>query len=765
MKQIASIIAVMQVFFLQAQNFENNWTGYFSYASLKSISQGNDKIYAAAENSIFIYDLSTQETETISTINGLSGKEITTAYYSENYGLYVVGYKNGLIEIVIDGDENILKVVDIREKLTIPPDSKQINHFYEYNDKLYISTGYGISVYNMGTLEFGDTYYIGDLGGQIAVTQTTVFGDLIYASTSNNGIKSALVNDENIIDYQEWTTSSLGGYKGIQTLGTELYVLNNTNILFKQDSDLGFIEIDSFSSSVIDFGVQSNILTITTENSIQAFEEGYNLLAEVNNLMGYDYTLQSGFYFNNIFYLGTSTLGMLVVPESPQEALQVLPAGPLYNQPFSIDASPGQLWVSYGDVDLTFNPFPLTRKGISNFKNEAWKNIKYDSLIDQLGVNDVNDLVYVKINPENPFVSYMSSYQKGLLKLNGQEPSILYNETNSPMDIALENEDEGIRVYGADFDREQNLWFVQSKIDNGLLKLTPDGQFQTIDISNIIDAESELALSKVAVSRTGYVFFGAVENGLIGYNPTTNQFNKIGEGLGSGNLPTTDIKALVFDNQNRLWIGTRKGLRVLYSVGSFFESGAETDAQPIIILEDGVPQELLFLQSITDIEVDGSNNKWISTATSGVFYLSSNGQETLFRFTSDNSPLPSDNVLDIAIDDSSGKVYFATNDGLVAFNGTSTAARDDLENVYAFPNPVRPNFTGNVTIKGLTAKANVKITDITGNLVFETTSEGGSVQWDTTAFGKYKVASGVYLILITSDDNLQTKVAKIMIIR
>jgi len=765
MKQIASIIAVMQVFFLQAQNFENNWTGYFSYASLKSISQGNDKIYAAAENSIFIYDLSTQETETISTINGLSGKEITTAYYSENYGLYVVGYKNGLIEIVIDGDENILKVVDIREKLTIPPDSKQINHFYEYNDKLYISTGYGISVYNMGALEFGDTYYIGDLGGQIAVTQTTVFGDLIYASTSNNGIKSALVNDENIIDYQEWTTSSLGGYKGIQTLGTELYVLNNTNILFKQDSDLGFIEIDSFSSSVIDFGVQSNILTITTENTVQAFEEGYNLLAEVNNLMGYDYTLQSGFYFNNIFYLGTSTLGMLVVPESPQEALQVLPAGPLYNQPFSIDASPVQLLVSYGDVDLTFNPFPLTRKGISNFKNEAWKNIKYDSLIDQLGVNDVNDLVYVKINPENPFVSYMSSYQKGLLKLNGQEPSILYNETNSPMDIALENEDEGIRVYGADFDREQNLWFVQSKIDNGLLKLTPDGQFQTIDISNIIDAESELALSKVAVSRTGYVFFGAVENGLIGYNPTTNQFNKIGEGLGSGNLPTTDIKALVFDNQNRLWIGTRKGLRVLYSVGSFFESGAETDAQPIIILEDGVPQELLFLQSITDIEVDGSNNKWISTATSGVFYLSSNGQETMFRFTSDNSPLPSDNVLDIAIDDSSGKVYFATNDGLVAFSGTSTAARDDLENVYAFPNPVRPNFTGNVTIKGLTAKANVKITDITGNLVFETTSEGGSVQWDTTAFGKYKVASGVYLILITSDDNLQTKVAKIMIIR
>jgi hypothetical protein len=765
MKQIVSIVLLTQVFFLQAQNFENNWSGYFSYVSIKSISQGNDKIYAAAENAIFTYDLSTQEIETVSTINGLSGKEITTAYYSENFGLYIIGYKNGLIEIVVDGDDNILKVVDILDKLTIPPDSKQINHFYEYNGKLYISSGYGISVYDLDALEFGDTYYIGSLGSQISVTQTTVFEDFIYASTSGNGIRSALVNDANIIDYQQWTTSSLGGYKGIQTLGGELYALNNTNTLFKQDSDLGFIEIDSFSSSVIDFGVQSNMLTITTENTIQAFEEGYNLLAEVNNLMGYDYTLQSGFYFNNIFYLGTSSLGMLVVPESPQEALQVLPAGPLYNQPFSIDASPGQLWVSYGDVDLTFNPFPLTRKGISNFKNEAWKNIKYDSLIDQLGVNDANDLVHVKINQNNPFVTYMSSYQKGLIKLNGQDPFILYNETNSPMDIPNGNEALGIRVFGSDFDRDQNLWLVQSRIDDGLLKLTPDGQFQTIDISNIIDAETELALSKLAVSRTGYVFFGAVDSGLIGYNPTTNQFNKIGEGLGTGNLPTTDIKALTFDNQNRLWIGTRKGLRVLYSIGSFFEDGAETDAQPIIILEDDVPQELLFLQSITDIEVDGSNNKWISTATSGVFYLSSNGQETLLRFTSDNSPLPSDNVLDIAIDDSSGKVYFATNDGLVAYNGTSTAPKDDLENVYAFPNPVRPNFLGNVTIDGLMAKANIKITDITGNLVFETTSEGGSIQWDTTAFGKYKVASGVYLILVTSDDNLLTKVAKIMIIR
>ena len=140
MKQLVSVVLLLQIFFLQAQNFENSWTGYFSYVSVKSISQGNDKIYAAAENAIFTYDLSTQEIATISTINGLSGKTITTAHYSNVYGLYIIGYENGLIEIAIDGEDNILKVVDILDKPTIPPNNKKINHFNEYNGSLYIST-------------------------------------------------------------------------------------------------------------------------------------------------------------------------------------------------------------------------------------------------------------------------------------------------------------------------------------------------------------------------------------------------------------------------------------------------------------------------------------------------------------------------------------------------------------------------------------------------------------------------------------------------
>jgi len=765
MRQLIAVFFFLQFFFLQAQDFEASWTGYFSYVSIKSISEGNNKIYAAAENAIFTYDLSTQEVSTISTINGLSGKSISTAYYSETYGVYIIGYENGLIEIIKDDEEEILKVVDIVEKQTIPPNIKNINHFYEYNGNLYISTGYGISVYNLNTLEFGDTYFIGDQGSQINVAQTTVLDEYIYAASSADGIKKALVEDDNIIDYQQWSTIATGGYKGIQTLGNETIIAGNDNKISSYSSSNGFIFIETIPSSILDFNTKDNVLTITTTNEISSYNLGYTIIASVSSLPDLEYGLQSGYSFDNSFYLGTIEDGMIVVPFGSNQGQQILPTGPLFNQPFAIAASPNQLWVVFGGFDVFFNPFPLTRRGISNLRNEQWTNIDYEELTETLGVTDVNDLSYVIINPENTNEVYMSSYQKGLLKINNKTPSILFDETNSPMDIPNGNVDLGIRLFGSDFDRDGNLWFVQSKTNEGLIKLSPEGQFQTIDISSIINAESELALSKVATTREGYVFFGAAENGVVGYDPNSNEFNKIGEGIESGNLPSINVRALAVDNRNQLWIGTLRGLRVLYSVGSFFEEGADTDASAIIIVQDGVAQELLFEQSITDIEVDGSNNKWISTATSGVFYFSSNGQETLLHFTADNSPLPSDNVQDIEIDSSTGTVYFSTDNGLVAFKGTSTAPQEDLENVYAYPNPVRPEFFGNVTIEGLTAKANVKITDITGNLVFETTSEGGSVQWDTTAFGKYRVASGVYLVLITSDDNLLTKVAKIMIIR
>lgn len=760
------IIALLLIFpFLAStQNFEDRWTGYFSYVSVKDISQGDNKIFVGAENAVYSYDLSTQQIKTLSTVNGLSGEFITTVHYSEAFKLLVIGYENGLIEIVKDGEENILKVVDILEKQTIPPDRKRINNFNEYNNNLYISTKYGISVFNLSALEFGDTYFIGDGGSQINIVQTTVQEPYILAASDANGMRRALVADDNLIDYQNWTTIMGGGYRAMEKLGNELYASNGSNSILRFTPQGNTTVVQTFNSVVQKFRLADDLLTITTKNSIHAYSEGFVQESSVANVQGFQLDLQSGYGFGNNFYLGTKEDGLLIVPFGSTQPTQILPNGPIRNNPFALDASPGQLWVSFGEVDRDFNPYPLSRYGVSHLKDTLWNNIQYEDLNAAVG-GEPTDLVKVVINPANQNEVFMSSFEKGLLKIIEDTPTILYDETNSSLDKAIIGTiDAGIRLYGSSFDSQGNLWFVQSKIAEGLIKLTPSGQFQKIDISDILpNFAAEIALTELAISNDGSVFFGAYKNGLIGYNPRTDSFNKIGEE--PGNLPSTVIKTLAFDAQNRLWIGTLKGLRVLYSPGSFFDQGQTPEAQAIIILENGVAQELLFEQSITDIQVDGSNNKWIATATAGVFYLSPNGQETLLRFTKDNSPLPTNNVQDIAIDPFTGVVYFATTQGLVAYKGTATAPSDNLENLHAFPNPVRPGFHGNVTIDGLTARANVKITDINGSLVFEETSEGGSVLWDTTAFGKYKVRSGVYLVLVTTDDSVETKVSKIMIIR
>lgn len=760
MKQFLFTIFCIVSVSATSQNFEDSWIGYFSYVSVTGIVQGNDKIYAAAENAVFSYDLSTQEIETLSTINGLSGETISSIHYSEAFNLLAIGYQNGLIEIVVTGEEEILTVVDILDKPTIPPDQKRINHFNEYDGNLYIATDFGISVYNLSLLEFGDSFFIGDLGNRLKITQTTVLEPYIYAATVGGGVRIAMVEDENIIDYEQWTTISTGSYNGIQVLENEIYATSTSRVIYRFDSNGIAATLGTFPEAIRSFTVTEDVLTITGPTIARSFSSGFTQIAEISSLTDLEYQLQYGITYQDHFYLGTTALGMLKVPFQSTVAEVIIPEGPIRNDPFAIDASPGQLWVVYGDVTRDFNPFPVSRRGVSNLKEGMWTNIRYEELF------EATDLVDVVINPTNPDEVFMTSFQKGLLKIVEQTPTILYNETNTGvLDIPGGNPDVGIRLYGADFDQQGNLWVVQSRTNDGLIKLTPGGQFTEVDISSIVIGEEELALTDVQVSREGFVFFGAVRNGLVGYNPSSGQFHILRDEIGDGNLPTNNVRALEFDNNNRLWIGTLSGLRVLFNVGGFFEENANTESQAIIFLDDGVPQELLFQQSITAIEADGSNNKWLATADSGVFYVSPNGQETLLQFNTDNSPLPSNNVTSVAIDPVLGTVYFATIQGLVAYKGTSTAPQETLENVYAFPNPVRPGFAGNVTIDGLTAKANIKITDIEGNLVFETTSVGGSVLWDTTAFGRYKVASGVYLVLITTEDAIETKVSKIMIIR
>lgn len=746
---------ILVPFLAIAQNVTKGWEAHFSYAHIVDLDVKENLVYAASENAVFIYNIYSGEIETLTTIDGLEGETITSIGYFETQNKLLIGYNNGLLQLVELNDKEVSSYVDIVEKHSIQADKKAINHIRFEGNWAYISTDYGISLFNLSRQEFGDTYYIGSLGSHLEVRETELFEGQIYAATSM-GIKRAEASSTNLIDHNQWNTHQSGDYKAVQAIDGELYTWKGSKEIQKLIND-GFVTIHNTNYDIIAFRASKTNLVLTTWSQAYAYTSDFVLESQmyIGNEYSTHYTI--GMAEDGMFFQGTAEAGVLHRGFTSGKNLQILPEGPMYNSVFTVDAHNGAVWVAYGDVTFGYNPYPLVQRGISSLQNEYWTNIPFDEIF------DANDLVRVKINKKNPEEVYFTSHHKGLLKVIGDKPVKLFDHSNSVLELPNGSTSQGVRLFGMDFDSDQNLWFVQTKARYGLNRLSPSGTISRIDLDGVLPYDKELALTELVVSSNGNIFFGTAHNGMIGYNPQTKKFNRIRAGS-QGGLPNGYVRALALDLQDRLWIGTSNGLRIYQNTAGFFNTSNPT-ARQVIIMDGDVPQELLFEISINAIEVDGANNKWIATSSSGVFYVSSTGQETIYHFTKDNSPLPSNDVQDVAVDAETGKVYFATSKGLISFQGSATSARQDLNNLHAFPNPVRPEYHGEVTISGLMANTNVKITDLEGNLVFETTSQGGTVQWDTRAFGKYKVASGVYFVMANAKEGEVTKVAKIMIVR
>ena len=791
LKHIAVVFFLIISCTSTAQDFSSLWEGYFSYYNIKDVTQGNGKIYAASENAVFSYDLSTNELQNITTINGLSGETITTIKYSEAYQLLMIGYETGLIEIVFDDNVEVLSVVDILEKETIAPNLKRINHFNESNGLVYISTNYGISVYNLDRLEFGDTYLIGAGGSQINVNQTTVFGDFIYAACgSSNAIKKASLSNPDLIDYQQWQTISTGNFKAIQTVGDKLYAVRLNKTFYEIVND-NLNQLYIYADLPLDTREVNGNLIITTINDVFVYDMDYNLLSSASINQEFNTSFSSATVTDEHIYIGTSSFGVLKTSISDTSSYEVIrPDGPLMNNGFKIEASYNKVWLTFGDYTVSHNPYPLREYGLSIYEDGHWNNIPYDSLL------TARNLTYTSVNPFKPNQVFISSTQDGLLQLDDDKASVLYDQTNSGLESLTDPNNPSavsIRVSGSQFDSSGLLWTITARNDSPLKSYDPStNQWKSFSFEKVIQDgfNDELGFSDLVVDRNGTKWIGCYFNGVIGYNENNgksviNRVYSIEQ-----NMPSTIVKALAIDKRNQLWIGTFKGLRVLYNTSNFLDD-PNPSVNDIVFLEDGIPKELLSDQFITDIKVDGSNNKWVGTLDSGLFYFSPDGQETIYHFTTSNSPLPSNTINDISIDSQNGKVYISTTKGLVSFLSGGSSTQEDLSKAYVYPNPVRPeydilghndlnNINNGVKIKGLTENVNIKITDIEGNLVAEAQSQinlrssranynfaidGGTAIWNGKNLANNIVASGVYLILISDMDSLETKVLKLAIIR
>ncbi len=770
-----------------SQDFSELWEGHFSYLNITEIVTSKDKIYAAAENAIFSYEPSTNQIETITTLNGLSGELITTIHYSSEYELVLIGYQNGLIEIFKEFENQVLKVVDIVNKTTIPSNIKSINHFNELNGVVYISTDYGISTYDLANFEFGDTYFIGVGGRQIAVNQTVIKDNKIFANCRNNeGIKSAVLSNLNLIDYQLWTTIVPGNFVYMTANENNLIVTSSNAVTSKINEDNSLFTLFTTPTLPTDLYFSNEYLIVTHSTEISFYDSNFNLAntlvlsTEFQSSYSCTVTIGNAIYIGTIGDLSAGKPGFGVLKTSltnNQTYEEIHPDGPQLNNPFSLELKNNDLWLTFGGYSISFGWSGGQRiSGLSRYRQNEWLNISYDSISSSVKLPQF--LSNVSINPFNTEQVFVSSYYSGLIEIENEEITNIYNKNNSSIAPFIP---ERYLTSTSEYDDNGALWIATGRVQNPLSKFE-NNQWTSYDFSSIITnpMTDENGFSEIVIGPDGTKWIGGLKKGLIGFNETGMLLKNIDD-QDVANLPTTAVKALALDNNNVLWIGTYRGLRLLYNTSNFFKEGTVVRTEPIIILEDGLAQELLAQQFISDIIVDGANNKWISTAEAGVFYVSSDGQNTIHHFTKDNSPLPSNGVNDMALDSENGIVYFGTNRGLVSFKTGGSSTTESLESVYIYPNPVRPGFNmadDKIKIKNISDNVNIKITDIEGNLVAEAQSnvnlryknynleiDGGTAYWNGKNLANNTVASGVYLVLFSNFDTFETKVSKLMIIR
>ncbi len=765
MTKLYTLLALLVCALGKSQDFSANWAGHFSYLNISTISEGTNKFVVAAENAYFEYDPALNRSREFSTINGLNGRIISTLSYSTEFKQTLIGYENGFIQLKRDNRDDFQNFPEIVNRVSISPNVKNINHIHEAGDIAYLSTDFGIVEFNLRRREFGNTFLIGSGGSEVKVNQTVVYNGFIYALTTN-GIRFASLSGTNLIDFSNWSNlgSAAVNYTHAVVFQNKLYLVTSTNQLLVLNGTNLDVEL-FYDEEIRDVRVRNNQLLLVTKSNVFSYDENFNESILFFGFNNQEADLNASSIVGDALYLADQNLGFMSLSISnPDNVFSLSPDGPLLNKVFNLSASFNQLWVLYGEHTQFFNPFPLNTRGISVLNNQQWTNINPPELFSARVIVDAT------VDPSDPSRTFLSSYYDGILILENKQIRSVLNGNNSGVEGIGSNTLDN-RVGAIEFASNGDFYFTNSLSEHPLKRRKASGEIENIDLSGAFLNPQNSSVVKLALDRQDNVYMATFRSGVMAYQPSTNRAARISSEVTGVNLPSVFnpnpiISALAVDETNRLWIGTQRGLRVMFNPSAIFDPNTPVNVSPIIIVEDdGVAQELLFEQSITDIKVDGANNKWISTADSGVFQVSPNGQEVLNHFTRNNSPLPSNNVSSIAINGDTGEVYFGTANGLVSFQSRVTDAQENLANVRVFPNPVRPKFAGVVTIDGLTQNANVKITDITGSLVFEENARGGSVQWDTTAFGKYKVSSGVYLVLITGSDGTETKVKKVMIVR
>lgn len=747
----------------QSQNIAvGDWQTHLPFQNVSSLTTDGEQLIAGTLGGVLYFNTTDNSVERLSTVNGLSGVDVAQVHYNTKENLLIIGYNDFGIDIYNGNTVNTFS--DIKNSNI--QGQKKLNSIYSSDSLTYLCGTFGVLVVDIVNKVVLENYSLTDGSSSVEAFDIALTGRHIFVAT-NNGVYQAEKINPNLFNASEWTLHDMeqnilpGAVTKLTANNEQLYALNGKDILFfnseewevyftlKDADQINDINIkDDVLYMSAQFGGNGKVISIKDKALLEEFT--YYTMQRPNDLV----------FLNQAVYVGDLWNGINKIQNNYVSNFQ--PNGPRKQDNYALTFDQNNvLWVAGGAAPGNFGSGILySDAGVYTYDNIAWETQnKYTLNQDQFV-----DIISVAVNPLNG-KTFLGTYIYGVFELNPDGSIIQLDEYNSSLQRSLGNE---IGVVDMAFDAQNNLWMSNIKTEYPIKVLTAEGKWHRFkpDFNPSTLTVTEISASKlynhiwVAYHRFGILVY---DYGNDISSTADDKYVFLNDRAGSGNLPDAQVHAIAEGKDGIVWVGTSKGIGIFYCPSELFtENGCDAIA-PIVDI-DGNPNPLLDSDVINCITVDNANRKWVGT-NNGVWLLSDDGNEFLLNFTTQNSPLPSNRIVDIAINESSGDVFLGTGKGIMSYRSDATKGQNSYNDVVVFPNPVEPDYEGPVSIKNLVDGSRVKITDVSGNLVYDTQSLGGQVVWNQKDYNGNEVTTGVYIIFATNDDGSLAYEGKLMLIR
>lgn len=773
MKSIYSIIlCLLLVSFLAKSQESKNWTTFMSYNSTTLVEESVDKVFAVADGSLFSYGKEDNSVKQYFKGNPLSDTGISFIRWNQKTQSLLIVYKNSNIDIMKDGNIKNIPYLNTNTSLN----AKTVNNIFIYDDYAFLSTDFGIMVVNMNKYEIKDTYNI-----SIPITSCTILGNEIFATTTStdkytNGLLKAPL-DGNLLDPGIWKGFSIVGYEGVVN---EVITFKNSLLYSIKGKGVGYVKNDAlqwlvFNPSVVKIKIVNDKFVFLSTSQVFIFSS-FSEFDQINNFSINDISS----YQTDKFWTAEGEKGLCSIKRTGNNKFEAVGEplvinGPYVNSPYRVLFKNEKLYLIPGGKEITNGVSFNFWGNIMIYENEKWSTLKGADIYNTQKIlpKDYTSIYVDNSNPENETI-YASCFGVGVVKYTNRKDPVLLTPDNTLLENISGN--SGFcRIDGFTSDKNGNLWMTNSQVNYGIKVLDKDGKWHQIyspylsrDIYTLNNIFITSANDKwVNVPRPAEQKRIVVIAESSSLDEASSYLYESFTDTDGNNFAPTLFSCMAEDKNGYVWVGSNKGCIYFTNpklAATENNGGLRCTRIKMISEENGEPYYFLDNVLVTCIKIDAGNRKWIGTQGNGVYVLGNNNDEVIHQFDTSNSPLPSDYVYSIDINDNTGEVFIGTNSGLVSYKGEATEGKSDYSDIYAFPNPVKPE-NEKVTITGLMDNSTVKITDLNGNILYQTTSVGGQISWNCRNKSGNRVVTGVYLVLAATQNSSESVVTKIAVVK